>query len=134
MSKWITSSLLCMGFAFACGGGSGGGSGVSGSKKIIDLSAGERQDVCELFVDILGPERMVDCGNGDIRTVGGEDPAECVTELSSLATGAPNCTVTVSQYQACIDAIADLSDAEICAGGSFPAQCAPVASAECLGE
>jgi hypothetical protein len=126
MSKWIVSAVLCTGFVFACGGGSGS------DKKVIELSAGERQDACEEFVDILGPEREVACPDGPV-TVGASaaDVAECVSSLDELAAGAPNCTLTVSQYRSCIEAIADLSDDQICTGEELPAACAPLLSESC---
>ena len=134
MGKWILSSVLCAALAFACGGGKGGGgsSGVSGSKQIIDLDAAERSQVCEFLADVLGPERTVDCGGGETRGVGGE-ASECVAEFTSLAMNAPGCTITVGQYETCIEALANLSDAQICAD-DFPAACAPLLASECLGE
>jgi len=129
MIKWIGSAVLCTSLAIACGGGSGG-SGVDGSLELADLGAGEAADLCDYIVDVLGPERTVDCGGGVMLTVGGEDAAECVDDFNTFPA---TCTATVDNAESCAEALGALSDAELCADESFPAACAPLISQTCGG-
>ena len=130
----ILAGSLCTALAFACGGGSGGGgsSGVPSGSRLVELDDGQRVDLCEFLVDVLGPERMVTCGPDDIRTVGGEDPQECIADLTMIATNNPGCEITVGQYEACARAVAAQSDQEIC-GDTIPAACSPLFSPNCFG-
>lgn len=118
--KRLVIGLVC-GFAVGCGGGSGGGggSGLDSGAPIASLDAGEVGDLCDYLVGVLGPERVIDCGDGDTRSVGGEDATECVSELSAFP---DTCTITVGQYEACIEDLADLTDAQIC-DGQLPPTC-----------
>jgi hypothetical protein len=133
MSKWIASAFFCTGLVIACGGGSGsGGSGVSGSKKLVDLNSAEITDICEYLEDVAGPMRTITCPDGNTVTIDG-NVAECVMSVTESQTAAPNCMATVDNYEGCAEAIAALSDAELCDLSSLPAACAPLLSAECTG-
>ena len=129
ISKWIASACVCASLAIGCGGGSGG-SGVDGTIELVELDAGEAADLCDYIVDVLGPERTVDCGDGVMITVGGEDAAECVDDFDTFPA---TCTATVDNAEACAEALGALSDAQLCADDSFPAACAPLISGTCGG-
>jgi hypothetical protein len=129
--RWIGVAVASMALAFACGGGSGGGGpGVSGSKKIIELSPAETEDVCDFLADLLGPEREIDCGEGATVRVGGADAAECVAEFSDLQSNAPDCMLTVGQYETCIRAIGAMTDSQWCSQ-MFPSECAGLFDSAC---
>ncbi len=128
MSKWMmVAAFLSAGLATACGGDDG--SGVSGSKSIVMLNDAEVTDLCEFLVDVGGPQRMVDCGEGFTITVG-ETLAGCTAELKAIKAGAPSCTATVTNAEECAKGSADLSDQQICSL-MLPAACQPLASAAC---
>jgi hypothetical protein len=130
MMKSILFAFAATTLAFACGGGSGdGGSGVSGSKTLVSLSPSEVTQFCEYTIDVAGPERTVECGELDV-TTGSQTLAECVADFDESKANAPNCPTTVSQAEACIEALADRSDAQICAF-EIPAVCAPLFSEAC---
>jgi hypothetical protein len=131
MMKSILFGSLVTVFAFACGGGGSGGSGVDGGKRLVDLSDSEITELCE-FAFAADPEREITCSDGTV-TVGQASVAECVQEANESAAAAPNCPVTVSQYEACISALGDQSDADLCEF-NFPAACAPLLQEACLGE
>jgi hypothetical protein len=126
MTKWLFASAV-MALAFACGGGSG--SGVDSNKKIVDLNAGEREDVCEALAALVTP-RTVECPDGPVEI---EEPsvAECIDEFGELAASNPDCPITVGQYDACIRALNGQSDAQLCEG-EFPAACAPLFNQACF--
>ena len=131
--KSILFGSLVMAFAFACGGGGGGG-GVDGGKRLVDLNDAEVTSMCEYTAGIQGPEREITCSDSSTVTVGGGTVAECVTEFNESQAAAPNCPVTVSQYEDCIEAVDALTDAQLCEGNSFPAACAPLLQSACTGE
>lgn len=129
--KAIAISALTMGLAFACGGGSGGGDAVSSGTPIVELSGDQTVDVCETWAGLLGPEREIDCGDGQTVTIGGAMASECVDELTQIQTSAPGCPITFGEYDACIRALAGQSDAEWC-GGGFPAACEVLMDPACV--
>lgn len=130
MSRSIAVALLlCAGGLVACGDS---GSGVAGDKLLVSLNAGEIRKLCEYAVEIAGPERMVDCGDGVTIVVGGDTVAECIASFEESQDAAPSCTATVADHERCNEAVAELSDAALCAD-EFPAACAPLFTAECVG-
>ena len=92
-------SLLCALLMSACGGGSSG-SGVTGTKKLVDLSASERDKMCAFEVDAEGGARTVDCPGGTQVTI--HDKATCLTDFAAIS---PTCTATVKQAETCFDAV-----------------------------
>jgi len=125
--------LLMAALLAACGGDGDGnpdGSGVDGTKLMGDLTSSELGDVCEYLTTVL-PERTISCAEGPF-TVGEGGYDECVDDYSDNATENPDCTLTVSQAEACIEALAALTDAEWCNLESFPAACAATFDADCL--
>lgn len=114
--------LFLVGFAMAvaaCGGDDGGGSGfstgVSGSKKLDQLSASETQQLCS-DLEEWGQE-VVENGRPKLCRIAGifaEDEAqcemlvqECINEPDEPTPGmceAPdNCSATVAEVQKCLD-------------------------------
>ena len=91
---WLSASLVMM----ACGGSSG--SGVSGTKKLVDLNASEQDKLCAFQVDAEGGARTVDCGGGTSVTI--HDKATCLTDFGHISA---SCTATVKQAEQCFDAI-----------------------------
>ena len=135
-TPWLASAVVSA-TLFACGGGSGdpGGSGVASSKRVVDLSASELQDLCAYFSSLKEqPEREVDCGGGSTTTVG-INPEDVQAGIDECITDAPTnaaCPLTVGQSEACIEAIEGRSDAELCSDGiEIPAECAPVFNQAC---
>lgn len=117
MYKWIVSALLFAGLTAACGGG--GGSGVSRSKSLGSLSDSEIMDLCEYVTDVEA--RVVDCGGGTTVTIEASTVAECVTDQKAISA---SCTATVGDAEDCHDDSEDLSDEQICGGGSgIPKSC-----------
>ena len=109
------SVLLAVVFTAACGSS---GSGVSGSKKVVDLSPSEQRDLCEYIVDAQGGPRTIMCDPNT--TIEIETVDECVADTAGLSS---TCPVTVSQAEACAEALGDLDP---CADVAFPAACAPL--------
>lgn len=132
MSKRLfASACLLTGLAFACGGGSGGGgSGLPGTKRVIDLTTAEIDQFCT-FVVAAFPTRTVTC-SGEM-VMFGSDKASCISKAPTPST-TPNCMATVSQSEACFDALGALTDAQVCTfigGGPAPTACAAVDSPTC---
>jgi hypothetical protein len=133
--KWIGSAFLCSAMAFACGGGGSGGSGVDGDVVLLDITAGEAGDVCDYIVNLGGPEREIDCGDGTTVTVGNDpsevagDIADCTADLQAVP---DDCDATVGELESCFEAFADASDAELCdEDAPLPPECTPIIP--CLG-
>jgi len=130
--KWIASAFVCTGLAFACGGGSNGGSGVSGSKQLGALNATDARKVCEYIADLQGPARTVTCMDGttvQVNAATEADIQDCATGLEAVSDA---CTATVGQAEDCFEAIAALSDEDqFCNDTALPAVCAPILAQEC---
>ncbi|HEU4726520.1 MAG TPA: hypothetical protein VFT22_01465 [Kofleriaceae bacterium] len=94
-------SWSCLAVALlACGAcGSSSGSGVSGSKKLVELSPSDKDKLCSYTVDVEGGAREVDCGGG--LTVTLEDKASCITDFDGLSA---SCTATVDDAEGCAEA------------------------------
>lgn len=99
----ILALSLLVPFVVACGGGSGG-SNVSSSKKLTELSADEQMDLCEE----LSFSRDVTC-DGSTITIRSKD---CATITPPPA----SCTATVGDARACTSAQMSASDEELCNG------------------
>jgi len=125
---------LCIAILWCAACGGDDGSGVSGGKKLVSLSQGEITDLCQYIADVYGPSRMVDCGNGQMITVGGKNVAECVADLTQSQTAYPNCAATVDNSEACAEALANFTDTQLCSDATqFPPACAVLFSADCGG-
>ncbi len=90
----------------ACGGG---GSDISSSKKLVDLSAAERLDLCEE----LSFSREVTC-DGITITVSSQN-------CTDLGVPPATCTATVGDARACIQQQTSATDAQLCEETAFPA-------------
>ncbi|MFN0249764.1 MAG: hypothetical protein ACKV2T_22975 [Kofleriaceae bacterium] len=99
-------SLLAVPSMFACGGG---GSDVSSSKKLTDLSTAEQQDLCEE----LSFERMVTC-QGTTITIRTKN-------CTDLSPPPASCMATVGDARACVGAQMSATDAELCSGNELAA-------------
>ena len=87
----------------ACGGSDSSSSGVDMSKKLTELSASERTQLCEYMVEAeggVGASKM--CGDGITVTV--KSAADCTTGLSAFST---SCTATVDNAESCAEAAGD---------------------------
>jgi hypothetical protein len=128
MSKWITVGALWAGLVIACGrGGHGGatGSGIDSGRTLVSLSALEINDLCEFLSDLSGPRRGIDCGGGNMVSVG-TDVASCVSGLRGTQQRNPACPATVGGIEDCFDDIADITDAQWCADAPPPESCRPL--------
>lgn len=110
-------------FAIACGGG---GSGVSGSKRLGSLSDAEARQLCEYASDEFGPPRTITC-NGQTIEFNGIDDGDCATAMGSEIP--ETCPATVSQYEDCIEAIG--ADPCVIVAEVPPAVCAFLADPAC---
>ncbi|MEO8706803.1 MAG: hypothetical protein ABI867_42645 [Kofleriaceae bacterium] len=116
MLKSIGIATLCMGLAFACGGGSGDGNGIDDDTTIASLSDAELADECEVLLDLF-PQRTIDCDGSSV-DVGFENLAECTNGAPSD----PGCPFTVGEAEDCFEALGDQSDADAC-GEVLPSEC-----------
>lgn len=96
-TSWMFASLAVL--VMACSS-SQSGSGVATGKKLVDLSASERGQLCAYSVDVEGGPRTVDCGNHVTITI--EDDAACVSDLGALGA---QCQATVGDAEGCFEAI-----------------------------
>lgn len=109
--------LVSAGMLLGCGD-----EGVSGSKKVTELTVEEAKDVClELVADF--PERTVTCAPEVTITIG-LTAADCTDPEPAPAT----CTATVSDVRACNEAMYSQSDADLCMDKPLPAACAVLAN------
>jgi hypothetical protein len=104
-----------------------GGSGLDDSRRVSSLSDAETMQLCADLTTQIG-DRTVSCDDGTTLTIGASD--ECVDDLTAVHS-LPDCTTTVGQYQACVEAMNDQSDAQLCSF-ELPAACAPVFQAACF--
>jgi len=95
--SWLCGSIVAV---VACSSSSG--SGVTGTKKLTELSPDETQKLCVFSVDAEGGPRTVDCGNNASVTI--HDQARCSTEFGALK---DTCQVTVSDAEHCFEAFGD---------------------------
>lgn len=116
----------------ACGcGASNSGSGVPGGKRLAEMSPAEVQDLCEFMEGQLGPERVIACPDGSTASQG-VNASECFVVMMRDQVNFPNCALTVSQYEACIEVVRVQSDAQRCESGTpFPA-CSPLFEPGCV--
>jgi len=94
--SWLCVSIVTIG----CSSSSGSGSGVTGTKKLTELSTTEQDQLCAYSVDIEGGPRTVSCSDGDVTI---DDKATCVASFDSLGA---QCTATVDDAEACAEAMA----------------------------
>ena len=95
--------FVLLGALVACGGDSSSGSGVDSSKKLVELDATQRQQLCEYMVEAEGgaaASKM--CGDGITVTV--KSATDCVTGLSGLSA---SCSATVDSAETCAEAAGD---------------------------
>ena len=78
------------------------GSGVTSTKKLNQLSADERDELCAYRVEVEQAPRTVTCGTNPSVTL--KDKASCVAGLASVTI---QCEATVANAEACYQAIAD---------------------------
>jgi hypothetical protein len=91
-------SWLCVAVAII-GCSSSSGSGVTASKKLIELSASEQDKLCTYTVDIEGGPHTVTCSDGPITV---DDKATCIANFSGLGA---QCTATVDDAEGCAEAM-----------------------------
>jgi hypothetical protein len=95
--------LVAVPFVIACGGGSGG-SGLSDSTKLTDLSTDQAKALCEE----LTFSREITCEGSTISI----HSQNC----SDVGQPGASCTATVGDARDCTDAEQTESDAKLCAG------------------
>jgi hypothetical protein len=91
--SWLCVSLVVIG----CGSSSG--SGVTGSKKLTELSASEQDQLCTYTVKVEGGPHTVTCSDG---TVTIDDKATCVNNFTGLGA---SCMATVDDAEGCSEAM-----------------------------
>jgi len=107
----LSSMVVIAGLLAACGGGDG--SGVSRSKRIVDLTADEESDLCDFIVDVQDGPRTVMCGPNVSISFNGK--ADCLTDNNTFSA---SCAATVAQAEDC----AEQTGADPC--GEIPSVCA----------
>src|SRR5688572_30658598 len=130
--KWIGSAFACMALVFACGGGDGvDGSGVDPDVLLAELEPDESDAICEYQADLVGPPRTIECADGEDVEVD-FDVAECADSLDAIGDEAPDCTVTVGEFEACIEDLAAFSDDQSCdPEQELPASCDILLDPDC---
>jgi len=119
-TRWL--GCASFGFVVACGddGGTASGSGsigVEGSKQVSTLTSAELGKICDYAASKLGGYgNTIECGGGQSLRSPYADQAECIADSPS------NCSVTVAQYERCIN---DQSCMAI-----IPESCAPLFSCQ----
>jgi hypothetical protein len=86
------------------------GSGLPADKKVIELSFAETRPLCEYLQDVVGGvQREVTCPDGRYATTPLFSVHECQEDFvfDNAAASNVNCGVTVGEYEACTEAIAD---------------------------
>jgi len=128
MSKHLVAAFMITGLVFACGGGKGGGlgSGVQGTKKVIDLTPAEIDSLCA-YISAVFPEHTATCTDGPLTI--GTTKAKCIS-TSPNKTAAPGCLATVDQSESCAEDFGAETDAQVCAN-TIPAACAPLFTTAC---
>lgn len=107
----LCGAVVAIGFLAACGGD--GSSGVSRSKRIVDLSAQEESDLCDFIVDVQDGPRTVMCGPDSSVSFNGK--ADCLTDNNAFSA---SCPATVAEAEDC----AEQTGADPC--GQIPSVCA----------
>lgn len=116
--------------AIGCGSAPIGHSGIATDTAVVDLTPDEALKLCEYIKGLPEqPEREVDCGNGQIVTVG-IDPEDvdaaiqrCVEDIATLDA---SCMATVGETERCYEDSANATDEVICSP-ELIASCLPVA-------
>jgi hypothetical protein len=133
--KWVGAALVSMSLVYCGGGSGGGGTGVDPNRTIASLTDDELMDLCEHFVGLEpSPARTIDCGDGNTIEDGidPEDIPEAIQQCVSTAPEEP-CPLTVGDAEDCFEALATLTDDELCEGvdpSTIP-ECAGVLDAAC---
>jgi hypothetical protein len=97
-------TLLMVAMVAACGGGPGASSGVTQSKAITELDAGEVSVFCEWAIEVQGgANHKTECGDGVSITV--YDQAKCEAEYADVPAACS--TVTVAEMEGCVNALGD---------------------------
>lgn len=99
MLRLVSMSLAIA--ALAGCGGSDSGSGVTGTKKLTELDASERDKLCAYVISVEGSARSQMCGP---ITITSQTSAECT---SAFAAADASCTATVDNAEGCAEATSD---------------------------
>lgn len=110
--------LAISAFAAGCGGGSGGDeidggasagttSGVTGSKKLPQLTDADKKAICDWTAGLYGGYgKSIDCGSSggmSLTITGPVDLAECLAEAALVPS---TCQATVAQSEPCVKVMA----------------------------
>jgi hypothetical protein len=90
---WLCVSIVMV----ACG--SSAGSGVTGAKKLFQLTASERDQLCQYSVDVEHGPRSVTCETSTVEIL---DKPGCVANFGGIDAG---CTATVDDAENCSEAV-----------------------------
>ena len=112
--------LMLIAALVACAdSGSSSGSGIDGSKKLTELSASEREDLCAYMFEAEGGAHSKTCGDGI--TISVRSAAECAAGFANLSA---SCTATVGGAEDCSEAAGeDLCNLLSSPACSFLLQC-----------
>jgi hypothetical protein len=113
--------------AAACGGGT---SGVSSDTLVVDLDASGETTVCD-YIASKSTAHAATCSDGSTITLDAQTVGMCLARLDDTIANHPSCTATVGDAESCIDAVAALTDADLCAGNLVPAACEQLLAAAC---
>jgi len=113
--------------AAACGGGT---SGVSSDTLVVDLDASGETTVCD-YIASKSTMHAATCSDGSTITLDAQTVGMCLARLDDTIANHPSCTATVGDAESCIDAVAALTDADLCAGDLVPPACAQLLGAAC---
>ncbi len=84
------------------------GAAVSPSKRLVDLSAMEQQELCDSLAQTFGGyDRRVTCtfDGGQVSISAPANQATCAEQLSAIARFAPSCQTSVGEVVACDESL-----------------------------
>jgi hypothetical protein len=103
--------------------GCGGSGPVSESKRVTEISTTEVRELCQYWIDQVGPTREIQCSGGETTTQGLGELSECTEEIGGLVNAlSDDCVLEVGDLNDCIEVLAEASDAQICSRED-PAAC-----------
>jgi hypothetical protein len=121
-------AAVALTLAGACGGSSGGGpSGVDSAKQVSAVNEADKGSLCDWFVGMVGGYGAAStCDMAELMAP--PDKATCTTEF-------PVCTVTVAQFEGCVQRMVSAqntcTEAAITAAAASP-ECQAVGAAGCF--
>jgi hypothetical protein len=119
--------LWVFAFLIACEHGKGGGpgpgsSGLPENALVGELDGTEVEQLCSALVQQAPEPHTINCPDGNTVEVGESTLSDCTDSIEQQQDQFVACGLTVGEYETCVEAILDLSDAERCEE-ALPPEC-----------